>query len=396
MSQPVSYEAYREFLAGYAMQGVYGMYAMVGDSGLAHYRRAYALDTTFTLPMVELARVSMLDNCAVTDSVARALTPRRDRLPPSERAQLDIAAAVCKGRWDLALASHREAMALAPRSDWLILGAAWLARKNGRLREALSLMKKLDRIRHERDPAYWWNIVIPLHLLGEHQRELEQARTARRLLPGHCEALRWEAHALIGLGRLSEVRARLDEIMEVPQESALCGSILDDIDNIGRDLRAHGHRLEGREAIERGIRWIRDLPEQGKLRMELASLLSDAGQWDEAWAIFQALGREHPTDMAIQIERGVVAAYRGDLKEVARTDAWLAARKDPYLRGSHTFGRARLAAIVGDRDRAVELYRQAAAEGVGYLAELWGGHANPDFESLRGYPPFEELVGPKD
>jgi hypothetical protein len=94
---------------------------------------------------------------------------------------------------------------------------------------------------------------------------------------------------------------------------------------------------------------------------------------------------------------GAVAAHLGDRREVARIDRWLAGRRGPYLSGSHTFSRARLAALVGDRDHAVELYRQAVDEGfccTYYVGD--GVHADPDFESLRDYPPFQELTRPKD
>jgi hypothetical protein len=89
---------------------------------------------------------------------------------------------------------------------------------------------------------------------------------------------------------------------------------------------------------------------------------------------------------------GAVAARLGDLPEVARVDRWLAAQKRPYLNGEHTYHRARLAAILSDRDRAVALYRQAVDEGFGFRS-AYGVHTDPDFESVRGYPPFEALPG---
>ncbi len=53
----------------------------------------------------------------------------------------------------------------------------------------------------------------------------------------------------------------------------------------------------------------------------------------------------------------------------------------PYLRGSHTLWRARIAALLGNRDEAVQILRPAFREGVGH--GLWI-HIDADLESLRG------------
>lgn len=48
---------------------------------------------------------------------------------------------------------------------------------------------------------------------------------------------------------------------------------------------------------------------------------------------------------------------------------------------------ARIAAALGDRDRAVRLIRRMTMRG--YL------HQEVEFEELKGYPPFEELQRPR-
>lgn len=55
--------------------------------------------------------------------------------------------------------------------------------------------------------------------------------------------------------------------------------------------------------------------------------------------------------------------------------------------------RAAAAAIVGDQDAAVALLRQAVAHGMEFGPWL---HRDPDFIGLRGYPPFEEWLRPKN
>jgi tetratricopeptide (TPR) repeat protein/predicted Ser/Thr protein kinase len=389
-SQPATYEAYREFLAGDEAVNS-------PDAAFAHYRRAYALDSSFTLPITSVAKESWLHGeCARTDSIADVLRPRHDRLPVLDRANLDWAVASCHGQRATALESARLAMRAAPQSDQFVLAFAWFARHNGLLREAIAVTEKLDPARHAHDHLYWGNLIISYHLLGDHRRELKAAQQARRFFPGELENLSLEARAFVGLGRLTEVDARLDEMLHGPPETE--GYTLPFwIDQVGRDLRAHGHRPEARVVFERGIRWCKERPprEQRDLRGDLALLLDDAERWDEAWPILKQVTTENPDDVGLQGALGALAAHRGDRGEVERIDGWLAERKGPYLKGEPTFERARIAAVLGRRERAVELYRVALDQGFG-IDEGFGVHADPDFESLRDYPPFQELTRPKD
>jgi len=66
--------------------------------------------------------------------------------------------------------------------------------------------------------------------------------------------------------------------------------------------------------------------------------------------------------------------------------------QQPYLNGYHIYCRARIAAILGEQQQAVELLREAIAQGRVYGL---GFHTNIDLEGLRDYPPFIELMRPK-
>ena len=56
-----------------------------------------------------------------------------------------------------------------------------------------------------------------------------------------------------------------------------------------------------------------------------------------------------------------------------------------------TYARARIAALLGRRQRAVDLLRDALAQGYPFGVGL---HNDPDFEPLRDYGPFLALVRP--
>lgn len=87
-----------------------------------------------------------------------------------------------------------------------------------------------------------------------------------------------------------------------------------------------------------------------------------------------------------------MATRDGDRAGAERVSEWLGAQKRPYLWGEAEFWRARIAALLGERDEAVRLLRQAFAEG--YPAADPRIHAQADFERLRGYAPFDALVAP--
>jgi tetratricopeptide (TPR) repeat protein len=428
-SRPASYEAYREFLAAEEMK-VRGCPGRDCNAEvIARYRRAYALDSSFTLPLVLIAGdIWTRGQCLRTDSIAALLHPRREELPSLERFSLDAAAARCHGKPLVALDFMRQAMAAAPRADGQVLGFGWLARHHGFLREAIAVTEKLDRTKYQTNAAgstvggtirvYWGNLSVPYHLLGKHREELEVARAERVAFPGDLEAIWGEARALVGLGRLAEVKLRVAEILALPEELEITGGVpgwpetggkAEALDDIGRDLRAHGHPAEARALFERALRYEYEMlrrQSQAEQGGQLALLLYDLGRWNEALPIVKRLAARYADDVgrwdiAAQWTLGAVYARLGDRRGVEKVDRWLARRgvrsEGTRLNSSVHFERARLAAILGDRERAMALLRQAVGEGA-FLDEGHGlgPHSDPDFESLRDYPPFQKLTRPED
>ena len=64
----------------------------------------------------------------------------------------------------------------------------------------------------------------------------------------------------------------------------------------------------------------------------------------------------------------------------------------PHLCGEHSFGRACIAAQLGEKDRAVELLGKAFEQGFYFSA---GIHRQLFLEPLRGLPAYETLMKPK-
>ena len=96
-----------------------------------------------------------------------------------------------------------------------------------------------------------------------------------------------------------------------------------------------------------------------------------------------------------------LAARLGDRAEALRIADELRRTEGRWLDGKHTFRSARILAFLGDKDRAVELLTEAIAQGSGIseVPDAYGygfiySHCM-DLESLRGYPPFDQLIKPE-
>ena len=63
----------------------------------------------------------------------------------------------------------------------------------------------------------------------------------------------------------------------------------------------------------------------------------------------------------------------------------------PYLFGGNTFWRARIAVLLGEKEQALVLLRDALGQGTAYGSL----YLNMDLEPLSDYPPFQELIKPK-
>lgn len=402
-SRPSTYEAYLEFLTGGKFVGAGEEDCRFAECGYDHWHRAYALDTSFTFPLIEIARkVWGPGDCELTDSIARALRLRHDRLPALDRARLDAEVAGCHGNRAGQLGAARAAVEAAPRSDddALYLNR-WLWR-NGFLREALAAYEGFD-------PAHAGaGLIIPYHLLGEYAKGLAAADAALQLVPGNLSYMAAQAQDYVGLGRLDKVEPILEAMLRVPASVDNWGlTQAFAFSEVASDLEAHGHAVEARDLRERALAWHRSRPQEEQDEHEdiYVTLLYGAGHWQEARSVvLHLITTANPSDSGdpdiqsrgAQSWLGGIAAHLGDQREMERVDRWLANRKGPYLSGIPTFERARLAAIRGDRERAVTLMRLAVDQGYPIFLGGFGLHFDPDLKALWGYPPFEELRRPQE
>jgi len=174
------------------------------------------------------------------------------------------------------------------------------------------------------------------------------------------------------------------------------------------ELRVHGRRDASLKMAGRAVDWYRtrvgEEARKEETRSGLGDALYQAERWQEAKAVFAALAK-HPADYYFEIydkgRLGALAARLGDTAEARRIADELRRMEKPWLDGKHTFRAGRIVALLGDKDGAVALLREAIAQGAG-ISEVPDNYGYAfiyshcvDLESLLGYPPFEGLITPK-
>jgi len=170
------------------------------------------------------------------------------------------------------------------------------------------------------------------------------------------------------------------------------------------ELRTHGHREASLKMAGRAVDWYRsrsgEEARQEDIRSGLGDALYQTERWEEAKAVFAALAAEYPRNIFYKGSLVSLAARRGDRAEAMRIAEELRPMETPFPNGSNTYLSARILSLLGEREDAFTLLREAVAQGfVGTSVDLDGYgfiyRHSMDLEPLRGYPPFEELIKPK-
>ena len=390
---PPTYEAYQEILAGNEAS-----WQSDFAGAASHYRRAGHLDSNFTSAQTLLALELWLQgDCAGVDSVAGRLAPRLASLPALDRLQLEYATAACRHDANAALAAAKAALDVAPLSAGITVLGALQAMDLGRPREAIEVLHRYDP---ERAGLKGQPLVLYLdwmarayHQLGMHAEELSAARAGLRAVPGEPHLLVAEAAALAGLGRTGEAeRLAISWVSDhAPgdawkSEKAGCTAL---------ELYAHGDSAASRRVFDREVAWYGPTGAAAAVGDDLLPCHWDSfsphyyvGDWDAARTGYEQLLAKDSSSFKAHAALGAIAAHRGDREAAQRADEWLAGRKN----ADATVARARLAVLLGDRDRAVSLLRRAQDQGLDSIAIV---HLDHDFASLRDYPPFRALTQPK-
>ena len=388
---PLSYEAYREFA-----DGLERFLRQDYPAAIEHLQRADALDSTSAMPLRWAANAyTNQGQSAATDSLLQVVRRRRERLSTAERHWLDWTTAGLEGDLFGALDAARRLTELSPRFELAQFGRALYALRVNHPRESLAAFSHVSRSGIFGEwPLFWLSSAAAHHVLGEHQKELEHVREGRRHLPGSLPLLQAEVRALAALGKEREVLELLTESISQTSGSGTDPGVV--METAVLELRAHGRPEAAEVALRRALEWSEAQPlaarQSAAGRYLKARLFALSGRNREAQALLEMLAREAPENPDYRGQLGVLAARRGDRGEAELIAAELERLSTPYLRGRNTAWRARIAAVLGQREHAVQLLSTALRQGFQYGV---GWHSDPNLEPLRGYPPFHELLRPK-
>jgi hypothetical protein len=204
---------------------------------------------------------------------------------------------------------------------------------------------------------------------------------------------------MVALARVAGVRGVIDRSLSLTPQSGVPHTPGEVMEATVRELRAHGYREESLKLAQRAIAWYNDRPaDAAALRTHrdgLARAFYLAEQWPAAGAMFAALAAEYPESVDYLGSLGCIAARTGDVARASAISLELAearGRHDAERRtvvNRATFWRSRIAALLLERQRSVDLLREALAQGLPYGTDL---HSQPDLEVLRDYEPYMELL----
>ena len=390
--QPPVYEAYQEYLEGMAT-----FMRLQQREGIAHLYRAAAIDTTFVTPMLFAAFAhTTIGEWAEADSLAAIVARARDRLAPFDRHLLRWIEALTTGDYDAGLAAARRAAETSGGAEPLSLVGLTALMAN-RPRETLAAFGQLDPQEGLMRGffLYWHFVSAAHHMLGEHRQELAALRRGLRQYPDHPMLRHMELLALAALGRVAEIRDTLDGREGNPPGWAYPGtpSWGDLLRPVALDLRAHGHASAADELLDRALAWYRDQPrdslEGEAFRYGLARALYLGGRLDSAAVLFRDLARAVPDSISYHGYLGAIAARRGEREAALAVADSLERLARPFLFGQIEYWQARIAARLGDPERAVERMRRAFAAGFPYDDQL---HADADLQVLNEYEAWRELM----
>ena len=396
-ARPPTWDAFREF-----HQGDLSFYVDGVDSAFAHFSRAGARDPTFALARLRAAQV--LINAGTrrwgpADSALTAVAADRTTMSPFERGYLDCIEAWHRGNWEGAYTATVTLTEIAPRSEFAGYLRGTFANLTRRWHKAVSVLERLDPLASDlrARSAYYGHLSNAHHMLGEHSRELATARLARERFPDQIRVRQVEVRALAALGSSKALDLRVSEALALPAGDGTRGSAGRLLLVEAREARAHGYPALADTAFAQLLNWLDTRPTNEDTSADTQRLRIDAlrftGKWDKARAVTDSQVTLHPNDPAYAGVLGVLAAQQGRREEADRIAAQLRGMRRPELYGEPTLWRARIAAQLGEKARAVALLRDAMAEGSRALAS---DDADPDLEPLRDFPGFRDLVAPRD
>src|SRR2546425_11179484 len=142
--------------------------------------------------------------------------------------------------------------------------------------------------------VYWFYLTFAHHLVGDHRRELKEAREGRRRHPADFAVLAAEVRALAALGRAGDITARLAEAPSLPPQPGWSPA---DVGLLAAfELAAHDHGGDAPAASMWALRWLAGRPpaevRSVANRFRLAIAYYQTGQLNTTRRLLEGLAAE--------------------------------------------------------------------------------------------------------
>jgi tetratricopeptide (TPR) repeat protein len=398
IGEPPKYDAYLEYIDGFVALGRADY-----PKAIAFFQRSATLDPDFKEALLaEGIAYWMQGQYAKAQELFANIEKVRESLPAYGRYMLDDYQAQLRGDFEGVYWAAGQMVALYPTRMDGILNKAAVALVINHPQEVVDSLSKIDlfdkRLPEGENGIARSLLATAYHMLGNHKEELKVARGIRKAYPRLLSSLNVEAPALAALGRVKDLQNFIEEGKTLPPQSGYSlGLIM--LDG-GRQLRAHGHKEAAVQILNQVVQWFEGLPQAEKAtvgnRDSLARAFYTLDKWDEAESLIRILHNELPVDTVDGVDDygylGLIAARKGDRERALKISQEMKDNKSPYLFGHPTYWRARIAALLGDKEGAVQLLQEAIKQGLDYQ-NLYS--VPQDFESLQDFPPFQQLMKPK-
>ncbi len=392
MSEAPNFESYRETLAG-----MKSFVRYEHPKAIEHYNQAVAFDpsnrfASICSGFVLFNQEKYTESQALVDEIKKS----SEKLSSGEILLLDLLQAWLSGNLDERHRLIKQFIALTNGDAYWNYELVLEAHNDNYLHEAVEAFKKmpLEDEMWKNWGQQWGVATSAYHILGEFKNELKEARRARKERPESLSRLWLEVRALCGMGRMKDINRLLDESSALPPQGGYSRGRIMYL--AGRDLRAHGFKKESFQVLERARQWYEGRPQEEILsaanRYSQGMIFVYLERWKEAQDLFVALQKEFPANTEYLSACGQLAAITGNREKAQSISNQLGEIKTPYLFGSVNYARALIASSLGDKESSVKLLRQAIGEGYPYPY----AHGSMAWEKLKDYPPYVQLMKPKD
>jgi tetratricopeptide (TPR) repeat protein len=370
------------------------------EQAIELFDAAIALDSTYPTPVLLYAyfRATLYEYPALDTLLNRAET-LDSRFSVGERLLYENLRCRLRGDSECVLRTATALMEASPASAEIPTMVAANAVYLNRPGLAIAALKRTDPRRGLLlvNPTYWRWLTAARHELGEFDQEVETAAQALRQFPdnGMLKEIQIRALAAAGregeVGRLLRLDAEVGDRRDWRRESLAYTAY--------RQFIAHGHGAAARRMADtvRAITVVTAGDTSRQSQINRVGLLYDIGEWRLAVIALERLARRS------DIDRDEWFGYHGGaaahLNERGRAEAYvdsLAALDPSVTHGLQQVWRARILAVLGSPDEAVEALHAAMRQGwSGWFREEWGGlDEEPDFASLKPHTAFRRMLIP--